>query len=135
MGYWLQIRGKEIMRRNLAFKLILCFTLMFLGSLFLLNTVGTHYLYDKVVEKEKDHLYDQASSLSDQYLTNFYSSTFSLDSLKEQFYAIDHCIDSHIWLISNSGMILCNSQINTKDMDSINITQYILFLSRYYTLL
>lgn len=109
------------MKRNLAFKLQLCFFITVIIMFVLLNTYGAEKFKDSLIDKKKSILYEEASLISSEYMDNFYSEDITLTTLNKQLRTIDTFLNVRIWIINSIGEIICDTQSYSSSLIKLNI--------------
>lgn len=93
-------------------KLIVWFILVFLLMLIGLNTFGLYYLKDRIITEQVSLLYEEAQSISQEYLSNYYSQYTSLETIRSQLLTVDTFLNVHIWAVDRNGDILIDTGTN-----------------------
>ena len=109
------------MKRNLAFKLLLCFLITVITMFILLNTYGAEKFKSSVLDKKKAILYEEASLISSEYMDNFYSEDITLATLSKQLRTIDTFLNVRIWIINSIGEIICDTESQRNSLIMLNI--------------
>lgn len=97
------------MKRNLVFKLLICYFVTAISLLALLNTFGTCSLKSHITSAKELLLYDEASLIANKYTQNLYKDDITITNLKTQLESIDTFLNTRIWIVSTTGKILCDS--------------------------
>ncbi len=101
------------MKRNLFLK-ILAGYLIFLAIGFLVILTFTSTKTYTYLEKETaTDLYLEAKTLSDGYVSDYYSNRISLSDVKNILSALDTYLDASIWIVDTKGDILIASSATT----------------------
>lgn len=85
----------------------------------LLNTYGVKRLEESLLEGKKTVLYNEASLISSQYMTNYYNESMSLHNLSTQLKTIDTFLNARIWIVNKSGFLI----LDTRNVGSV--TNYV----------
>jgi signal transduction histidine kinase len=70
------------------------------------NTYGVNKINHKLIEGKKNILYEEATLIRSQYMTDFYKNQVTLDSLGKQLKTIDTFLDTRIWIVSKDGRLI-----------------------------
>ena len=97
------------MKRNLAFKMSLCFVLLTIAVLGLVNTLGARQIHNYVLTNKQETLYKEASLISTEYMNNFYHNNISTSSLSGILEAVDQFINAHIWIVNSNGVVIVDT--------------------------
>lgn len=107
------------MKRTAFVKLILCYCFAAISMFLLLNTVGIKFMEQKLIDRKKDELYNEATIIASDYATAYYSQKLSHSEMVEQLRVIDNFLNNRIWIVSKDGMIKADTRSNAS---GINIT-------------
>lgn len=64
-----------------------------------------------VIDKEANHLYSEATTISSSYASDYYKKNSSITELHEQIQVISSYIDGDIYVISTTGKIIADSSM------------------------
>ncbi|WP_310604272.1 histidine kinase dimerization/phospho-acceptor domain-containing protein, partial [Anaerosporobacter sp.] len=124
MGNWLQIRGEELMKRTLLFKLSVCYLLVAISMFTLLNTYGVNLLKQSLVERQKTVLHNEASTIASEYMESYYQSSSSSQSTQNvlaQLKTIDTFLNTRIWIVNKSGTITMDTRSSFTTDSEVNL--------------
>jgi len=100
------------MRPSIKLKFILSYIIIATLTLLLLNTYGHSTLYNKLVEYEKEKLYEEAELI----IKDYGSSMGGLDTdditLRQHFRSLEVLTNMRVWIVSASGDILMDSNLS-----------------------
>ncbi|MBO7374630.1 MAG: two-component sensor histidine kinase, partial [Lachnospiraceae bacterium] len=99
------------MRKTVYTKLILAYLLFALFGFLVIATFVSRTINDLVVETEADKLYREAIIIADTYATDLYNSETSLETVKKQLDYLDRYLDSTLWIMNPSGLIVLSSDL------------------------
>jgi signal transduction histidine kinase len=111
------------MKRFLWIKLLLCYILTAVFILLLLNTFGKHRYEQKLIDDKKSIMYNEATSISSEYMTSFYDEQLTLSYLTTQIKTIGNIMSARIWIVNTDGLVISdtksdpNKNINVLDID------------------
>lgn len=97
------------MRTRLLYKYCCCFFILFLSLFLLLNTYGTSQINSNLVGQKKLSLYQEAESICDQYMQEYFSDAMSEDMLKKQLATVSALTNTRIWITDNQGSLLIDT--------------------------
>ena len=112
------------MRRNLAFKMTLCFLLLSVAVLGLVNTLGAKQIRRYLISTKKEMMYKEASLISTQYISNSYHNQMTTSSLTDILEAVDQFINAHIWIVNSNGIVICDTSDWSPSALGANINNY-----------
>lgn len=107
------------MKKSLFFKFLVCYVIVAISMFTLLNTYGVKRLEESLLEGKKTVLYNEASLISSQYMTNYYNESMSLHNLSTQLKTIDTFLNARIWIVNKSGFLI----LDTRNVGSV--TNYV----------
>ncbi len=87
----------------------------------LLNTYAANRYEDKLIEDKKSLLYNEAASISDEYMTSFYNEELSLPNLTTQIKTIGAILNARIWIVNNSGFVISDTKPDAESDSPINV--------------
>ncbi|WMJ90535.1 HAMP domain-containing sensor histidine kinase [Anaerocolumna sp. MB42-C2] len=109
------------MKQHLWIKLLICYIFSAVFMFILLNTYAANRYKDKLIEDKKSLLYNEAASISDEYMTSFYNEELSLPNLTTQIKTIGTILNARIWIVNNSGFVISDTKPNTESDKPINV--------------
>lgn len=109
------------MKHKLWFKLFICYIMSAVFMFTLLNTYGINRIENKMKEEKKDLLYNEAASISSEYMSSFYKKQMSLGYLTTQIKVIDNILDARIWVVNRSGLVISDTRPEDSKSDEINV--------------
>lgn len=98
------------MRRTLLFKFTVCYLLILLSTLFIINTYGAERIDRQMEQNKLEALKQEASIISSDYIERYYRGTMSLSNLSAQMKTIDTFADARIWIVNKEGYIISDSR-------------------------
>ncbi len=111
------------MKRYLWIKLLFCYILSALFMFILLNTYASNRYEKNLIEDKKSLLYNEAASISAEYMTGFYNAELSLSDLTMQIKTIGAILNARIWIVNTSGLVISDTKPNTENDDLINVME------------
>lgn len=109
------------MKRTAFVKLILCYCFAAISMFLLLNTVGVKFMEQKLMDRKKDELYNEATIIASDYASAYYSSKITLSEMMEQLRVIDNFLGTRIWIVSEDGRIAADTRSNINGMNITNL--------------
>ncbi|MCR5273483.1 MAG: sensor histidine kinase [Lachnospiraceae bacterium] len=106
------------------------FILLIIVSAFLILTAYTSISLEKVlINDENRNLYKEATRVSGDYATSYYSKDISLDDFKSRLGALEEYLDANIWIINADGTVLVStgsdkSLSHLTKIDGFNISDF-----------
>lgn len=113
------------MKISLKLKFIASFLLLSVMVITILNTYGKATIYNKLIEQEKGHLFNEASLIANEYISgmDLELSKKELETIRGHFVSLQTLTDMRTWLVTEQGMILVDSSL-TNSCENINIKRY-----------
>lgn len=102
------------MGKTIYLKFILAYVIFGFLSFTTIATLTSSLTLRHLTNAKADALYREATLVSRNYASSFYTNNMSTESVQNQLKAIDTYISAPIWIIDASGEVLFNSR---KDMD------------------
>ena len=90
-------------------KLIAWLVFVFIAISLVLNTFGVYHIKNEMVSKQVSLLYEEAQSISQEYLSNYYDYNTSLSIIRSQLLTVDRFLDVQIWAVDRNGEILIDT--------------------------
>jgi signal transduction histidine kinase len=109
------------MKRYLWLKLMFCYFLGAIIMFVLLNTYGANRIEQKLMEEKKSLLYNEATSISSDYMTIYYREQLSLNYLTTQVKTIGKKLDARIWIVSKDGDVISDTKPAKNSDITINV--------------
>lgn len=97
------------MRKTLYVKFILAYLIFGIFGFIVVSTFVSNMTLEQLRRENADTLYKEAILISNTYATDLYNSETSLDSVKKELDALDTYMNSTIWIINPSGLIIVDS--------------------------
>ena len=97
------------MKKTVYTKFIFAYLLFALFGFLVVATFISRAISDLVTETEADKLYKEAIIIADTYAKDLYNSETSLESVKKQLDMLDLYLDSTLWIMNPSGLIVLSS--------------------------
>jgi len=118
------------MRKTVYTIFIFAYLLFAFFGFIVVATFFSRAINDLVTETEADKLYKEAILISDTYAKDLYNSETSLESVKKQFDMLALYLDSTLWIMNPSGLIVLSSDspvnvenpVSVKNFDSTDNT-------------
>lgn len=111
------------MKKSLKFKYIFSYLVIALFTLILLNTYGHSAIYNKLIEYEKEKLYEEAELITKEYIPNISILDTADATLLKHFHSMETLTNMRVWLVAPSGSIIMDSNL-TNSCQGKNINQY-----------
>lgn len=109
------------MKRKLWFNLFICYILSAVFMFTMMNTYGINRIEKKMTKEKRDILYNEAASISSEYMSSFYKKLTSLDRLTNQIKVIDNILDARIWIVNKSGLVISDTRPEDSKVKEINV--------------
>ena len=108
---------------SLRFKFLICYLLLVVLTVGLLNTYGHKLMYQRLLDNAETSIYDEAEEIKSQYLANAYLVKSSITSIRKQLCAIHNATGIRIWISETDGKIIIDSDMQ-KNKEGYNINEY-----------
>lgn len=95
--------------RKVTIKLVMWLIFIFFTMLLLLNTFVYHHIKNELITKQVSLLYEEAGSISQEYLSRYYELTTPLSEIRSQLLTVDRFLNVQIWAVDRSGDILIDT--------------------------
>jgi signal transduction histidine kinase len=109
------------MKHFMWIKLMICFMFSAVIMLTLLNTYGVNRLENKFISEKKSLLYDEAISISSDYMTSYYNEGIPLNYLTTQIKVVGDILDSRVWIVNKSGLVISDTKPSESNSAQINV--------------
>jgi hypothetical protein len=87
-----------------------------------LNTYGRNRLEHYLLEDKKSELYNEAVSISSEYMTSFYLEEFSYNTyLTSQLKTLANLLHARIWIVNKEGFVITDTNPINDDNKHIDI--------------
>lgn len=107
------------MRRTLYLKFVLAYFIFGFFCFLAVATITSSMTLEHMKRERADALYKEALLIADSYAADLYNSEMTLESVWRQLEAIGTFMDTSIWIVNPSGLIVLDS---TSPVDIINTT-------------
>ncbi len=111
------------MIRRLYVKLIFIYLLLAVTMFTLLNTYGLNRIENKMINEKKALLYNEATSISSNFVTSYYKNEISLPYLTTQIKTTGAILNARIWLVNKNGMVISDTKGNRSVIKPINVLE------------
>lgn len=105
---------------KLSRKLTFLYIALNIAMFAILNTLGVSLMEQNYLDEKKNDLYEEATSISSEYVTSYYRREMNLSTLANQIKIVSNHINARIWVVNNNGLVIIDSS-NTASYRSINI--------------
>lgn len=99
------------MKKTVYTKFILAYFLFALFGFLVVATFISRAVTNLVTETEAQNLYKEAIYIADTYASDLYTSETSLETVKKQLDSLDIYLNSTLWIINPSGLIVLSSDM------------------------
>ncbi|NLL78423.1 MAG: HAMP domain-containing protein [Clostridiales bacterium] len=124
------------MRKTLYLKFILAYLIFGFFGFVVVATFVSGMTLEHLKREKADSLYREATLIANTYASDLYDSKTTLDTVKTQLEALDTYLDSSIWIINPSGLLILDSSSpveieNAKTVENFDPT---ITAGSYYTI-
>lgn len=109
------------MKRSLWLKLLVCYIFSAVFMFILLNTYAANRYENKLIDDKKSLLYNEAASISSDYMTSFYNEELSLPYLTTQIKTIGSMLNARIWIVNTDGLVISDTKPDPDREEPINV--------------
>ena len=109
------------MKLRLSTKLITIYLFLTVSMFILLNVLGVSLLEKNLLAEKKTILYNEAKSISTNYVKSYYKKEITLNYLTAQTRTIGSIMNARIWLVNKNGMMISDTNDNRNMVNPINI--------------
>lgn len=99
------------MKKILYFKFLLAYIIFGLFGFIIVSAFISQYTYQKFLHEKADSYYQEAILIANTYAADLYTSTRTLDEVKQQIDDLDSFLSATIWIINPSGRMILSSKL------------------------
>lgn len=114
------------MRINLLIKYLICYFLIVISSLTVLNTVGKVRIEEGMVKERLRSMSNEAETIAKSYMEEYFSRELSIATLSNRLKTIDLFAEARILIVNPSGMITTDSRSHIYDVSGVKLPQWLL---------
>ncbi len=123
------------MRKTLYLKFLLAYLIFGFFGFVAVATFVSGMTLEHLKREKADVLYREATLIANTYASDLYDSKTTLDTVKNELEALDLYLDSNIWIINPSGLLILDSSApvdveNSKTVENFDPT---ITAGSYYT--
>lgn len=124
------------MRKTLYPKFVLAYLIFGFFGFIVVATFVSGMLLEQIKREKTDTLYREANYIAKTYASDLYDSKTSLDSVQKLLLSLDIYLDSTIWIVNPSGLLIVDSKapINVDSRTVIENFDSTIFGNSYYTI-
>ena len=115
------------MRSSIRLNFIIAYVILMISMLFLLNHHGYNLMLDTLIQEKETSLYEEASLISQEYISNLNSlnshSSAPRPQLRKYFNSLQSLSDSRFWLLNKDGTILIDSD-GKENKEGVNVSYF-----------
>lgn len=112
------------MKRTLYLKFVLAYLIFGFFSFLIVATFTSSMTLEHMKRERADSLYKEALLISNSYAVDLYNNEVTLESVWRQIDAIGTFLDSSIWIVNPSGLIVLDSSSPLNIDDSVTIPNF-----------
>lgn len=99
------------MKKTLYFKFILAYIIFGIFGFFIVSSFVSRTTYEKFLREKAASFYREANLIANTYAADLYTSSRTLDEVKQQIDDLDTFLSATIWIINPSGRMILNSDL------------------------
>lgn len=124
------------MHKTLYTKFVIAYIIFGVFGFVVVATIISTLIKDQLIGNEAEKLYKEAIIVADTYATDLYNSQASLDSVHRELENLGIYLDSDVWIINPSGLIVVDSSsvIDLENPVKIENFDSTIGGSNYYTI-
>lgn len=97
------------MRKTLYLKFVLAYLIFGFFGFIIVATFGSNMTREHMRREKADTLYKEATLIANTYASDLYNSEASLETVKDQLDSLSVYLDSTIWIINPSGLMILDT--------------------------
>ena len=101
------------MKANLFFKYLVCYLLIVISSLIILNTVGAGRIRNGIINDNIRSMKIEAETITSDYMKGYYSGNMSLFDVDNGLKTIDTFADARIMIVNAAGEVVSDTRGNS----------------------
>lgn len=98
------------MKANLFFKYLICYLLIVISSLLILNTVGAGRIRNGIIRNNIKSMKTEAETITSDYMKGYYSGNMSIFDVDNGLKTIDTFADARIMIVNAVGEVISDSR-------------------------
>ena len=98
------------MKANLFFKYLVCYLLIVISSLLILNTVGAGRIRNGIIEDNIKSMKAEAETITSDYMEGYYSGNMSIFDVDNGLKTIDTFAGARIMIVNAAGEVISDSR-------------------------
>lgn len=103
-------RMREYMRKTLYLKFVLAYLIFGFFGFMIVATFGSNMTREHLRREKADILYKEATLIANTYASDLYQNEISLEEVKDQLDSLSVYLDSTIWIINPSGLMILDTE-------------------------
>lgn len=103
------------MKINLFIKYLVCYLIIVVSSLIILNTVGIKRIKDSIINNRLTAMKKEAETITDNYMRGYYSGDMSLFYIGNNLKTIDIFANARILIVNRNGYIISDTRNDVKN--------------------
>lgn len=124
------------MRKTLYLKFLLAYLIFGFFGFVVVATFVSGMTLEHLKRERADALYREATLIANTYASDLYDSKTTLDTVKTQLEALDTYLDSNIWIINPSGLLILDSgaPVDVENAKTVENFDPMITAGSYYTI-
>lgn len=98
------------MKANLFLKYLVCYLLIVVSSLIILNTVGAGRIRNGIIKNNIKSMKTEAETITSDYMKGYYSGNMSIFAVDSGLKTIDTFADARIMIVNTAGEVISDSR-------------------------
>ena len=123
------------MKKTLYFKFIIAYLIFGIFGFFIVSSFVSKVTYQRFLSEKASSFYKEANLIANTYAADLYTSTRTLDEVKQQIDDLDTFLSATIWIINPSGRMILSSKLplNVEEEVFVNNFDPTITGTGYYT--
>lgn len=114
------------MRINLFIKYLVCYLLIVVSSLVILNTVIKLRIEEGMINDRLESMKSEAETIAESYMENYYSKEMSINTLENRLKTVDLFAEARILIVNPNGNITTDSRSHLYSAEGTKLPDWLL---------
>lgn len=119
------------MRINLFLKYLLCYLVIVISSIIVLNTIGKSRIEDGMITNRLNSMRSEAEAISKSYIESYYSGQMSISNLNHRLKTIDTFAGARILIVNTNGYVVTDSRSHLYQIGKLKLPEWFLERDSY----
>lgn len=119
------------MRVNLFVKYLLCYFVIVISSIVVLNTIGKNRIEEGMIAGRLHSMRSEAETISKSYIESYYSGQMSISNLNHRLKTIDTFAGARILIVNANGFVVTDSRNHFSQTRKMRLPEWLLEKDSY----